>query len=61
MKVVCVRINLIQVVIYIILYNIFRSSFSDNESEAHAAWVKCMEICTKYKLNFDSIPCKVSN
>ena len=33
-------------------------SLSENEQEAHAAWVKCMEICKKYKLRYDDIPCK---
>ena len=33
-------------------------SLSENEQEAHAAWVKCMEICNKYKLRYDDIPCK---
>lgn len=33
-------------------------SMSDNEEEAHFAWQKCMEICNKYGLKFDDIPCK---
>jgi hypothetical protein len=34
-------------------------SRSKNKNEAFAAYTKCMELCTKYKLNFDLIPCKV--
>jgi hypothetical protein len=36
-------------------------SMSENEQEAHAAWTKCMELCEKFDLNFDSIPCKVTD
>jgi hypothetical protein len=36
-------------------------SYSDNEQEAHAAWTKCIEICKKFNLDFESIPCKVTD
>jgi hypothetical protein len=34
-------------------------SFSSNEQEAHAAWQKCMELCEKFGISFDNIPCKL--
>jgi hypothetical protein len=35
-------------------------SRSSNKEEAFAAYTKCMELCTKYKLDFDKIPCNVN-
>ena len=33
-------------------------SMSDNEQEAKAAWVKCMELCNRFNLKFQDIPSK---
>jgi len=33
-------------------------SKSGNETEAKAAWLKCMDICEHYGLEFEDIPCK---
>lgn len=33
-------------------------SMSDNEQEAKAAWIKCMDICDRFGLSFDDIPTK---
>jgi len=35
-------------------------SRSSNKEEAFSAYTKCMELCTKYKLDFDKIPCNVN-
>ena len=32
-------------------------SLSENEEEAHSAWTKCMELCAKYNISMDDIPC----
>ena len=33
-------------------------SKSDNEQEAKMAWIKCMDICEKFGLDIEDIPCK---
>jgi len=35
-------------------------SRSSNKEEAFAAYSKCLDLCTKYKLDFDKIPCNVN-